>query len=202
MQLPLMKKSDCMYEYGSYEGCKVLKMPYLGSKNDKRRFSMYIFLPDDTCGLPKLMENIKFHNNMFDNDQIKLTNVNLGEVLVPKFKFESAIELSGIMKELGLTLPFEYLGDLTKIVDLPSELNDLIYVSDIVQKCCIETNETGTEAACYTELEFDESCAPPSSLDFIVDHPFMFMIREDHFGKILFMGTVYNPLLDQGIIQS
>ncbi|XP_021736573.1 serpin-Z2B-like [Chenopodium quinoa] len=173
VQVPLMKKSNCMYEYGSYKGCKT-----------------------NTCGLPKLMENIKLSNNMFDNEQIKLTNINIGNVLLPKFKFESSIELSSVMKELGLTLPFEYPGELTKIVDLPSELSDLIFVSDIVQSCRIETNETGTEAACFTRKRFATGCAPPSSLDFIVDHPFMFMIREDHFGKILFMGTVYNPLLD------
>jgi serpin B len=34
----------------------------------------------------------------------------------------------------------------------------------------------------------------PPKIDFVADHPFLFLIREDFSGKILFIGQVLNPL--------
>jgi serpin B len=80
-------------------------------------------------------------------------------------------------------------------VDSP---NSPIWVSDILQKCFIKVNEKGTEAAVVT-IARQEGCAryssKPISIDFIADHPFLFLIREDLSGAILFVGQVVNPLV-------
>jgi serpin B len=73
-----------------------------------------------------------------------------------------------------------------------------IWVSDILQKSFIKVNEKGTEAAAVTCFR-GIRCAPPppkpKPVDFVADHPFLFFIREDLSGTILFVGQVVNPLV-------
>nr|XP_048327671.1 serpin-ZXA-like [Ziziphus jujuba var. spinosa] len=68
----------------------------------------------------------------------------------------------------------------------------------------IKVNEEGTEAAASTAVRAAASTAvrfktlraiiPTPS--FVADHPFLFMIREETHGMVLFLGAVFNPLLD------
>lgn len=62
----------------------------------------------------------------------------------------------------------------------------------------IEVGEEFTEAAAATEVSEDDlGCSldytPPPRVDFVADHPFMFAIREDRSGAILFVGHVVDP---------
>ncbi|GMH30195.1 hypothetical protein Nepgr_032038 [Nepenthes gracilis] len=193
-----MNQWDNYYHFGSFEGYKVLKMCY---ENDtganshdttingqqERRFSMYVFLPDEKDGLPNLIENIKFQN-LF-NKQMKLDTVRISLLSIPKFKFSSECELSNIMKKLGLTLPFEHNNELTGMV-----YGSNFEVTSMFQKSYIETNEEGTEAAAaFGDMLCSASLYNPPLVKFVADHPFMFIIREEFTGCILFMGTIINP---------
>ncbi|MCI06152.1 serpin-ZX [Trifolium medium] len=102
-----------------------------------------------------------------------------------------------MLKELDVVLPF-YPGGLTKLVYSNSNVSQKLYVSDIFHKCFIKINEEGTEAAATTAVNVKAQCAMivPTRLDFVADHPFMFMIREDMTGTILFVGWVLNPLVE------
>jgi serine protease inhibitor len=60
----------------------------------------------------------------------------------------------------------------------------------------VDVNEEGTEAAAATavvlmELSVGSQPAPP--VVFRADHPFIFLIRENSTGSILFMGRVMDP---------
>jgi serpin B len=65
-------------------------------------------------------------------------------------------------------------------------------VSNIFHKSFIEVNEKGTIAA-TTNGAIMAQCIP-SGIDFVADHPFLFIIREDSTKTILFVGQVLNPL--------
>ena len=98
-------------------------------------------------------------------------------------------EASDTVKQFGLSLPFQP-GGLTEMVD-----SDSLYVSKVFHKCFIEVNEEGTEAAAASATLMRIGCAwRPPSPDFVADHPFMFLIREDTTGVVLFFGHVLNPL--------
>ena len=86
-------------------------------------------------------------------------------------------------------LPFSY-GALTETVDIPA------HVSEIIHKCVIEVNEKGTEAATVSAIGIAGSSLSRKepTIDFVADHPFLFFIREDGTGTILFVGQVLNPL--------
>ena len=74
--------------------------------------------------------------------------------------------------------------------------NKHLFVSQVVQKAFIEVNEEGTEAAAATFVGFMETSAagsPPPPPRFTCDRPFMFLIRDNLTGMILFSGQVTDP---------
>ncbi|GMH30058.1 hypothetical protein Nepgr_031901 [Nepenthes gracilis] len=196
-QAPFMNQIDDYYDFGSFEGYKVLKMCYKNGTDanslataingqQERCFSMYVFLPDEKDGLPNLIENIKFQN-LF-NEQMKLDTVRISPLSIPRFEFSCECELSNIMKMLGLTLPFEHNNELTGMV-----YGSNFEVTSMLQKSYIETNEEGTEAASAIGMICSASPYKPPPVEFVADHPFMFIIKEEFTGCILFMGTIINP---------
>ncbi|XP_074310489.1 serpin-Z2B-like [Silene latifolia] len=193
------------FEYGTSDSYQVLKMPYkIGeywkySDNDDddeeeeedTDFSMYVFLPREKNGLPNLINEIKIDAKLFNSlDDVKIANLSF-----PKFKFECDIGLNKPMKQLGLLLPFE---ETCKDFSRMTDVTEPIYVSDISQKCFVETNELGTVAAAVTRSRWTTGGAapcrnPPPPINFVADHPFMFVIMEDNSGAVLFVGTVLDP---------
>ena len=63
-------------------------------------------------------------------------------------------------------------------------------ISEVRHKATVDVNEEGTEAAAATSVDMSFHSGPPT---YVVDHPFVFMIRERFSGTILFMGRVMNP---------
>ncbi|WJX41308.1 hypothetical protein P8452_28678 [Trifolium repens] len=171
---------------------KILGLPYKQDK-DKRQFSMYFFLPDTKDGLSflikKLASESKFLEHMFPSKKVRV-----GNFRIPKFKISFELETSNVLKELGVVLPF-YPGSLKKMVESPASQD--LSVSNIFHKSFIEVNEEGTEAAATTVsimIGCSMNAFTPPKIDFVADHPFLFLIREDFSGKILFIGQVLNPL--------
>ncbi len=64
-----------------------------------------------------------------------------------------------------------------------------------IHKDFVDVNEKGTEAAAVTTLIMEFGIEPdkPKPKKFIVDHPFIFMIREDQTGSILFVSRIVDP---------
>ncbi|XVE69992.1 hypothetical protein DITRI_Ditri10aG0036000 [Diplodiscus trichospermus] len=114
--------------------------------------------------------------------------------MIPRFKISFGFEASEVLKGLGLVLPFSDIGGgLTEMVDSP--VGQKLYVSSIFQKSFIEVNEQGTEAAAAAATACGiEFCCYTKPEDFVADHPFLFLIRENLTGAVLFVGHVLNPI--------
>ncbi|PSR87751.1 Serpin-ZX like [Actinidia chinensis var. chinensis] len=178
--------------YGSFDGYKILSIPYQTGQ-DTRQFSMYFFLPDDNTGLPNLVE--KFNSNPgFLTQQFGLWKEDLPKFWIPRFKFSFEFEASETVKEMGLVLPFTSVGEFTEMV-VDSPHSNKLYLSKVFHKSYIEVNEEGTEAAASTAPTFVKCCARFPTPSFVADHPFMFMIREETSGIVFFTRAVLNPLL-------
>lgn len=175
---------------GAYDGFKVLGLPYKQGE-DKRRFSMYFFLPDAKDGLPALVEKVGSGSRFLDR-HLPEQKAEVGDFRIPKFKISFGFEASKLLKELGLVLPFSGGADLTEMVD--SLVGQNLYVSSIFHKSFIEVNEEGTEAASASAAVIALRGLPPPKMDFVADHPFLFLIREDLTGTVLFIGHVLDPL--------
>jgi len=55
------------------------------------------------------------------------------------------------------------------------------------------SDENGTEAAAVTSVGAGGAERPEPSQDFIVDHPFVAVIRDDQTGAVLFVGQIVDP---------
>ncbi|XP_071702161.1 serpin-ZX-like [Rutidosis leptorrhynchoides] len=189
VQLPFMtsKKKQFVREY---DGFKVLGLPYLKGE-DKRQFTMYFYLPDAKDGLSSLVEKLS-SGSEFLNRNIPRQKVEVGQFLIPKFKISFGFEASDMLKELGLVLPFGGEEGLTEMVDSP--VGQSLFVSSIHHKAFVEVNEEGTEAAAASAgVVMLRALMTNDKVDFVADHPFLFVIREDLTGVVLFMGQVIDP---------
>ena len=193
IKVPFMTSKKDQF-ISSFDGFKVLGLPYKQGK-DGRAFSIYIFLPDENDGLSALIDKVASDSEFLDQN-LPRRKVEVGKFRIPRFNISFEIEASELLKKLGLALPFS-MGGFTKMVDSP--ISQELYVSGIFQKTFIEVNEEGTKAAAATARSMVGGCAPyrpppVPPIDFVADHPFLFLIREDFSGTILFVGKLVNPL--------
>ena len=111
---------------------------------------------------------------------------------MPKFKLTHSANLAEPLKSLGMTNMFS-----SGIADFSGmDGTKDLYVKFVKQKVAVEVNEEGSEAVAATALGFMLVSATfnPTQM-FIVDHPFIFYIRDKLTGMLLFQGRVANPTL-------
>ncbi|EYU25361.1 hypothetical protein MIMGU_mgv1a020709mg, partial [Erythranthe guttata] len=181
----------CYQFIRAFDGFKVLRLPYVKAEDNNRKFSMYFFLPDAKDGLPDLVKKFGSESRFIEN-HIPHKAVKAGNFIIPKFKIGFGFEASGLVNGLGVVHPFFGGGGVSEMVE------EVLYVSKIFHKSFIEVNEQGTEAAAVTEDEMGMGwCMEEereTTVDFVADHPFLFVVREDVSGVVLFVGQLLNPL--------
>jgi len=106
-------------------------------------------------------------------------------VQLPKFKIETEFYLGKTLSALGMPLAFSGKADFS---DMDESHN--LSIDEVIHKAFIEVNEEGTEAAAATAVGIRATSMPPQ---FIADHPFLFLIRENSTGTILFIGRITDP---------
>jgi serpin B len=189
VQVPFMTSKKKQVA-SAFDGFKVLRLPYEQGEDD-RPFSMYFFLPDAKDGLPSLVEKVGFGSKFLDR-HLPHKKIELGVFRIPRFKISFGFEASNVLKELALVSPFCPSRDFSEMVDL--QVGQELYVSSMFHKSFIEVNEEGTEAAAVSAACLRSCGRLIEKIDFVADHPFLFLIREDMSGMVLFIGHVLNPL--------
>jgi serpin B len=177
-----MEKKKWLIGTSDSHDCKVLSLPYKGEE-----LSMIIVLPNTVDGLSKLESNLssetfkELTKEMYQEDAI---------VSIPKFKLESSFQLEKILPNMGITDIFSRSADFGAMMNNPPEGT---FVSDVIHKAFVEVNEEGTEAAAATAVMMRLMCMPMEPLVFNADHPFLFLIRENSTGSVLFIGRFTEP---------
>ncbi|KAH7849030.1 hypothetical protein Vadar_011944 [Vaccinium darrowii] len=191
ISVPFMTSSN-MYWGGSFDGFKVLQIEYENGKC-RQQFYMSFFLPDERDGLQNLLEKLIISKP--ETYYFNLAPVKLDEFWIPKFK---------LSYEFGVSEAMEAMGTPLFIANNPADFSEMIHnpegdpfsQAEILHKACIEIDEKGTEAAALTTAIFTPTspCFPKlETLSFVVDHPFVFILREARSGLVLFTGVVLDP---------
>ncbi|XP_018422172.1 PREDICTED: plasminogen activator inhibitor 1 [Nanorana parkeri] len=107
-------------------------------------------------------------------------------LVLPKFSLVSEVNLKTPLENLGIEDMFsEEKADFSQLSN-----ERPLYVSEAFQKIKVEVTESGTRAAAATAVVLLARMAP---LEVIMDHPFLFLIRHNPTGTLLFMGQVMEP---------
>jgi len=159
---------------------QIIELPYKGD-----RLSMLVMLPADKNQIQKLESELSGASVSKWRSQMSET---AAEVYLPRFSSETGYDLRELLIQMGMDLPFDkYKADLSGIADYPER----IYIDQAVHKAAVEVNELGTEAAAATGAVAKLQSGMP--VTFRADHPFVYVIQDDHTGRILFMGRVIDP---------
>jgi serpin B len=182
-------KAPLMYRSGNYNyfdggTFQALELPYTGEA-----LSMIVFLPKDVAGLPALEQSFTAANAQKWLSQLRYTKKI--HVTFPKFKMTEQFELNDALTALGMKQAFQKssadFSGMTGGRDL--------WISAAVHKAYISVDEKGTEAAAATGIIMGATARPdePPPIYFTANHPFLFLIRDNKSGGILFMGRVTDP---------
>ena len=111
------------------------------------------------------------------------------DITLPRFEFEWGRSLKNELEALGMHQAFGTDANFSRLA-MPSE--EPLYISDIFHKTFVRVDEVGTQAAAVTAgVMMATSLHIPRVLR--VDHPFLFFIRHQSTGDLLFAGRVVNP---------
>ncbi|KAG8177425.1 hypothetical protein JTE90_026210 [Oedothorax gibbosus] len=164
------------FNYAEKDSYKALELPYKGEE-----ISMLILLPNDRNGLQDLEKSL--NPNFIQDLKSSMRNTKV-EVALPKFKMEYSKALKETFQKLGMNRLFQRGAHFGGI----SDSNELL-ISEVIHKAVLEVNEEGSEAAAATAVVM-MLCSLQFDPEFIVDHPFLFVIYNSKNNMIWFMGRV------------
>jgi len=107
---------------------------------------------------------------------------------LPRFKIETGTSLKALLQALGMTLAFSGAADFSGMDGTGG-----LHISEVIHKAFIDVAEKGTEAAAATAVIMKDGGAPVVDLYVRADHPFLYFLRDQPTGAILFMGRVLDP---------
>jgi serpin B len=152
---------------------QVLELPYISN-----HLSMLIFLPKRGHTLNEIERTFTFERMEQLRVKSRVTEAN---VFLPRFNVQSRFRLDELLIAMGMTNAFSGAADFSGI-----EAEKSLPIDAFVHDASINVNEDGTEAAAAS-ADLRELSSP---LLFRVNHPFLFLIRDNVTGCVLFLGRV------------
>jgi serpin B len=111
------------------------------------------------------------------------------EVQLPKFQFESALDLKALLRKLGMVSAFSDAADFSRMTAEPQDGKE-IFIGEAAQRARIEVDEVGSRAAAVSALSYELESLPPT---FAADRTFLFVIRDRVTDAMVFVGRVNDP---------
>lgn len=183
--VPTMHRTGA-FATASVDGATVLELPYRGDTT-----AMYIVLPEAKDGLPALERRLDAKTFA---TWTTTTPVRSLAVSLPRFTIEAPpLRLDTMLKALGMPLAFDVTqADFTGMAR-PARKQDELVLDAVVHQARVEVDEAGTVATAATAAMMAPRGRPSRPLEFIADHPFLFVIADRRTKLALFVGRVVDP---------
>jgi serpin B len=160
---------------------QAVSMPYKGMET-----SMLVIMPEpgkmksvEAALSPEFLKSV---TNSLEESKIKLR--------LPKFKFTTgSLELTKILQSLGMRSSFTGAADFSGIDGTKS-----LFIEGVYHKAFVSVDEKETEAAAATSIALmlgGVGTYPIPEYNF--DRPFIFLIRDNKTGTVLFLGKINDP---------
>ncbi len=164
------------------EDFSLIELPY-----SNKQYGMVIILPSVTKTVDEIISLLtvnELNNILEDTSKSKMT------VYMPKFKVEYEIKLNDVLIAMGMSKAFDGSAEFPYLFE---GISDGLYIDRVRHKSFIEVDEEGTEAAAATVVVIREFSALENNI--WLNRPFIYLIRENNTGAILFMGKLTDPIL-------
>lgn len=186
--VPMMHQTSS-FKLVSKDGVRVLELPYQGGA-----MSLLIVLPNEIEGLDAVEKKLDVAALSGWLKDMKAERV---ELTMPKFEIDpaDALTIGDILQGMGMKTAFSRKADFTKIAN-PAKKDDQLMISQVFHKAFVKLDEKGTEAAAASAVAMatkGAAPAPAKAIEFVADHPFLFMLRDNTSELVVFMGRVSNP---------
>lgn len=172
---------------------------------------MFIILPNNSTK-KKTLELLNKLNAYNIENMIQQATYKSATIILPKFHVKQTSEVQNAMQKMGLNDLFspqdsdlslfaeqsgmkisptnKALEDLDYMRSAPCLKNPHIYVNQIIHKVVLTVDEIGTEGGAATASVINKM---GSSVMFIAETPFLFLIRHNSTKLPLFYGAVFEP---------
>lgn len=159
-------------QYSASEGFEMAEIPY-----GNTAYVMDVILPPDGMQFEDAV--LSFDKKMYDTLLSGQEERDI-DMKMPSFKFESSFDIVKALVAMGMDLPFTPLADFSKMS------GQALSITGAVHKTSIEVDKEGTVAAAATRISYMEASSGP--VQFFINRPFIFVIRERSTNTILFIG--------------
>ena len=201
LEVPMMERRAVL-AYRRGPGYQVVRLPYAAGLT-----AMYIVLPDSASNPHAVLRALVAKGWPAPDPRRERADIHL---LLPRLHIEQATNLLPPFRGLGMEIVADSAkADFRGLVirrpntpplcppwTEPQPLPCVRYrVSEARQNVYLDVDERGTEAAAVTALSFAArpTSVPPPPIEFVVDRPFLFAIRDERTGVLLFIGYVASP---------
>jgi serpin B len=183
-EVPMMERTG-EYRHLATEDHQFLEIPYRFDE-----LSMLVVLPRRVDGLADVEAALTPSTIAEWSRSAERTPVRLR---LPRFRIESKFRLADILRSMGMESAFEAgRADFTGMTGGRD-----VCIDEVVHQAFVEVDEKGTEAAAATAVVAKRGAlaAPEGeAVDFTADRPFLFAIRHNRTGAILFLGRLAEPV--------
>ena len=174
-----MMRQTQSFRYSEGANYQATELPY-----DGRELSMIVILP--RAGAFADFEQ-SFDSRILKTIVDGLTSREVA-LTMPKFGFETSMSLKQNLTALGMGNAFTDSADFSGM-DGARDLR----IQDVIHKAYVAVDEDGTEAAAASAVIVGTTALPSDTAEMKVDRPFLFLIRDNPTGTVLFLGRVSDP---------
>lgn len=170
-----MMQQQANFNYYKGRDFQVIQLPYCSGN-----LSMVIVLPTEEADFSDVERNLSWKTLSAINSKMVKTEIDL---LLPKFKLESELQLKKAFKNMGLTLPFSDSADFSGMTG-----HKELKIDKVLHKATIDVSETGTEASAATAVVMVRKTAFKPPVKFHANRPFVYYIIDQESDQLLFLG--------------